>query len=265
MPGTGPARAIDCLPGPNKCLPNGMRNPWAPYNGETYLPGNVGTANRQFMGGSMAGGSMYDGGGGMSVAGGGMSVIAPASLHRSMIAPRSIAGSVASGYGLGGMRADDGWDGAMGRLHNGVEPDLTSTSGALPLMGQSASAWLYSPSSPANHVRLSPQSPEVYLQPPIAQSYAGRPRRMSMAALPVNHDCADCHQAGPRHRTYSQGAHGLPPAAADGPGPYRKLTSDSSGRGSPLRPTPDLPLSRKVSRRSHRSNSSARHCSECSA
>lgn len=266
MPGTGPARAIDCLPGPNKCLPNGLRNPWAPYAGEPYVPSHVGTNNRQIIGGSVAGGSMY--GGGMSAlgapVGGGMSVIAPGSVHRSVIAPRSIAGSVATGYGLGGMRSDDGWDGAAGRLHNGTEPDLTSTAGALPRVAQSASAWLYAPSSPANHARLSPQAPEVYVQPPMAQSMASRPRRMSMRSIPIEDDCHECQRAATRQRTYSQGERSLPPSAANGPGPYRKLGSGSPVKSSPLRPTPDPPLSRKVSGRSQRSASSQRHCSECS-
>lgn len=36
MPHTGPARMAECMP--NKSMPSGMKNPWAVYSGETYVP-----------------------------------------------------------------------------------------------------------------------------------------------------------------------------------------------------------------------------------
>ncbi|KAK1921344.1 hypothetical protein DB88DRAFT_98682 [Papiliotrema laurentii] len=267
--GTGPARLSDCLPGPNRCLPNGLRNPWAPYAGATYLPSSVAAANMQAT--SVGGMSVLGGGGGAG------SVISPRSLNPmggSVIAPTaaggSAYGSVISRPGLGGMRPDDGWDGSQGRAHRGVQPDLQSTAGALPPVAASASAWLYSPSSPANHARLSPNSPQVYLQPqmpslqptPPSSLLGGshRPRRASIRPVPIE-DCAECksqcvecqaQSRRPRSVSQSHDSRSLPPAAASGQGPYKRLAG-SPQKGSPLRQTPESPLARRVSGRSHRS------------
>lgn len=203
-----PPRAIDCLTyqpepipgigtGPGTCLPNGLRNPWAPYNGETYRPAAEGAAARQIhalnagMGGvagqpgqEYAGGSMYGGGGRTrSGYGGGYGV-------GSVIAPRaqSVASgsriSMMSGASLGGHRLDDGWEGSLGRRHAGIAPDMSSTAGAIPpsmpyqMGGASPGSWLTTPSSYQNHRRMTPGPPAtlpIYTQrelilPPVAGS-----------------------------------------------------------------------------------------------
>ena len=144
MPATGPARSIDCLPraypyhGCGRVLPGGLRNPWAPYSGETYFPASEAAEN--ILQGTR---SAY---GVANLAGTGASVIVPAG---SLGAGFGAGGSVVSGIsrvtgrsvpsiGLGGMRNDDGWDGSVGRVHAGFSPDMTSTAGAIPPVNQSS-------------------------------------------------------------------------------------------------------------------------------
>ena len=280
MPATGPVRAIECLPEPNQVLPNGMRNPWAPYAGETYRPAADAAVNQQ-MGRSAGIGS---------VVGGGRSLYGPIGGGGSVIAPRSVAGSVATGYsggsiGLGGYRADDGWDGAVGRAHQGVAPDMSSTAGAIPRVN-TQSSWLHAASSPLNHARMSPVMPPplahsgIYLQPPVAHS-SHRPRRAaSVRSVPIDDECRAkcCGSSHGRPRSSSGGSvhsdrrsireGGVPiPGGGGGQQHYRKLGGGNSLMvGSPLRQSSELPLGRKVSMsRSHRSTGSARRCSECSA
>lgn len=263
MPGTGPARAIDCLPGPNKCFPNGLRNPWLPYAGETYMPASVSTINQQNHAGSI------NGGGG----GGGGSVIASSRMGGSMIAPQSFAGSVMSHTNSALGREDlggGGWGGALEREHNGLEPDLGSGAGALPIRPTNF-AWLHTASSPANHPPLSQarfgggmgglvNGPEVYGQPEY------RPRRASMRVAPLD-GCANCSLNHGRHRPRSGSLsqnerERMVPMTESLQSPYRKLGGGSPARGSPLRPTVGS-LSRKLSDQSRRSNGSQRPCSEC--
>ncbi|WVQ82611.1 hypothetical protein IAT38_004742 [Cryptococcus sp. DSM 104549] len=144
MPGSGPARAAEIIPcnrAPGSVMPNGLRNPWAPYSGGTYKPSAAAAAQRQenqIAGGTAYGGSVMGGsvmGGGM----GGMSVIAPSSV------------------GLGGYREDDGWNGSMGRAHLGHAPDMSSTAGAISqIRAPSAGGWLNQPASWGNHARMTP-------------------------------------------------------------------------------------------------------------
>ena len=265
MPSTGPARAIDCLPGPNKCLPNGLRNPWLPYAGESYIPASVGAVNQQYHAASIHGG-------GGSVGG---SVIAPSRMGVSVIAPRSFAGSAMS-YQNSAMGRDEfggragGWGGALERDHNDLEPDLSSVAGALPIRPSSA-AWHYTASSPGNHAPLSQarfgggmgsfvNGPEAYGQPEY------RPRRASMRGPPVD-ECLDCqphvHVQKRRPSGGQSDRERMVPMTGSLQSPYRKISGGSPVRGSPLRPA-DQPLSRKASTRSHRSSGSQRPCSECS-
>ena len=274
---TGPARAIDCVPG--RVKPNGLVNPWARYGGETYTPSSEVAANIQAN--SYAGGN---GGGGLP--GGYSSIVGDHVRGGSTISPRSaIGGSLAGGsirsyHGSlsGGPR--EGWDGILERNHRGHEPDPTSPAAGLPRSQQPPTNWLHTPSSPMNHARMSPSlaiqppsqrlSPNVfpssanypassmYLQPPVANHH---PRRSSsVKAVPIDDYCAECcpscveSRRDARHETArsKSGAH--------------PLRLGSSLAGSPLRPVNGTPVARMVSRsRSGRSDVSGKHCSECSA
>ncbi|ORX35047.1 hypothetical protein BD324DRAFT_652764 [Kockovaella imperatae] len=176
MPATGPARSIDCLPrqypyhNGGRILPGGLRNPWAPYSGETYAPASDGAENIR-LGAASAYGSLANVTG--RTIGGGGSVIHPVQIGGGGSVVTGISGltgrSVPS-IGLGGLRNDDGWDGSVGRVHAGFSPDLTSTAGAIPRIAQS-SHWLQSPSSPIspmNHARLTP----ILAPPPVYPVFA---------------------------------------------------------------------------------------------
>lgn len=121
MPPSGPARASDLLPIrhiPGSVMPNGLRNPWAHYHGETYTPSahvDAVHGDQRFAGSdSYIGGGNMVGGRAVSLAGdGGGSVIAPSSVS------------------LDGYGEDDGWNGSMGRVHAGHAPDMSSAAGAL--------------------------------------------------------------------------------------------------------------------------------------
>ncbi|GFZ44606.1 hypothetical protein JCM24511_02330 [Saitozyma sp. JCM 24511] len=54
IPPTGPARLIDCVP--KRVLPNGVRNPWAPYDGSAYRPSSDRVENRAISGSLGTGG-----------------------------------------------------------------------------------------------------------------------------------------------------------------------------------------------------------------
>ena len=258
MPYSGPPRAADLLPGPNKCLPNGLRNPWAPYAGETYEPAAVSASNKlqggqvmgappdsQLLGGSHAG---------------------PISIHPASVAtgysglshasiPRSLTGSV-PGYhpgGMGGWRTDDGWRGSMGRQHMGIAPDMTSVAGAMAPYGAhevaansmggppAQAGWL---SPPVQQQRLS-SSLGAYRQPPVDI----RPRGGSpLNASPDN--CEMCREVPRRTRSMSRSS-----ADDEGQRHYRRL-SNAGRSSSPLNPEP-LAHKSSISRK-HR-----RHCSEC--
>lgn len=128
IPPTGPARVLDCVP--NRCLPNGLRNPWALYAGESYNPSSEAAAHIQaghYVGaGSVSANGEYGYGygyrrGGLGSLGGSHGVVA-GSLRGGwgeVGAPDPVYGAslmygpgshLALGEGgLGGYRADDGW------------------------------------------------------------------------------------------------------------------------------------------------------------
>jgi hypothetical protein len=288
---TGPVRAVDCLPGPGKVLPNGMRNPWAPYAGETYSPAHEAAAVKmgyQRRGSGSGWSALYnDGltavGGGGSIYGGGNGMLGPGGSHVggggvSVIAPRCM---VSSGVGLGGYRMDDGWDGAMGRAHNGLSPDLTSTAGAIPRLA-SVGNWLQSPSSPLNQARMMPgvggmYAPSSlggggggggYLQPPVAHSSNQPGRKSSIKAVPISSGCDDCYQAGVRagsqvgsvqsashhHRKLREGT----PLAGQAGSVYNKVPASAG-----LRIPGDEGLVRKGSGKSKGSQRRSSVCSAC--
>ena len=208
MPASGPARSIDCVR-PNtgniggRVLPGGLRNPWGAYNGETYMPASEAAENIQISSRSAYGGAASQ----LGVAMGGLGI------------GGSVVGSAMSGHtgrsipsvGLGGYRNDDGWDGSVGRVHRGFNPDMTSTAGAIPRINQHApSNWLQAPADPRNHVRMTPSLPGMprslpphsviipqsdmgYLNRPIMES---RPRRIPSVKVkvpkPVQEECASC-------------------------------------------------------------------------
>ncbi|EIW72949.1 hypothetical protein TREMEDRAFT_59108 [Tremella mesenterica DSM 1558] len=262
VPPTGPARAVDCLAGtPRNVLPNGMRNPWAPYQGETYRPASD-MIEGQAFGPELPGSGIY-----------------PASqLGGSAIVPRSRAmsfGGASIGYdggGLGGMRGDDGWNGSAGRLHRGLAPDMSSTAGALPRLANpnNGAAWLQAPSSYANHARMNPASlfepaiqplggASVYLQPPVANSANARPRRAPV--VPID-GCAECvaEQREKERERQSMNSHSAHHHHR------RHLTPPIAG--SPLRrePAEAQALARHGSKHSSRGRREGKNeCSQCSS
>lgn len=146
MPPSGQARESDLLPIPHipgSVMPNGLRNPWAHYHGETYTPSAHVAAvqgEQRFAGSdSYIGGGSMVGGRAVSLAGdGGGCVIAPSSV------------------GLGGYREDDGWNGSMGRVHAGHAPDMSSTAGAISQGRPAGRGWLNQPATWSNHARMTP-------------------------------------------------------------------------------------------------------------
>ncbi|WVW81344.1 hypothetical protein I302_103335 [Kwoniella bestiolae CBS 10118] len=194
MPTTGPARVIDILPPkphmPGSVLPNGLRNPWAPYSGETYIPASenvVAMQNHNQMGGG--------------------SIIAGGRSGRSMIAP-SFAGS-----GMTLPREDDGWSGSLGRAHQAHAPDPSSVGaiGPTPVLGANGSQAGWMPASWGNHQRMTPTiasglaHSEVYpASPSLGYNQPSPPRRRGSGGAPGVEGCEEC-QLG-RSRSYSAGS-----------------------------------------------------------
>lgn len=168
---------------PNKVLPNGLRNPWAAYAGETYIPGSE-KASR------MSGDQMYSSSPLHPVAslrshnshsrshsqsqGGPISITASTPIPIPIPVPSVMSsGWTGTGGGMGGMRLDEGWDGSQGRAHLGYMPDPTSTAGRLSRtpdamsLGSGSGGWRQGPSSWQNHARLTPN----LLPPPISMSF----------------------------------------------------------------------------------------------
>ncbi|OCF60078.1 hypothetical protein L486_02752 [Kwoniella mangroviensis CBS 10435] len=192
MPSTGPARVIDILPPkphmPGSVLPNGLRNPWAPYSGETYIPASESVmAMRNQVGGSV-------------IAGGGRSMVG-----RSVIAP-SFAGS---GMTIG--REDDGWNGSVGRNHMSHAPDPSSVGaiGPTPVVGSNGSQAGWIPASWGNHQRMTPTiasglaHSEIYPPSPTVGYGYNQPspprRRRGSTGVGVD-GCEECHST----RSHSQ-------------------------------------------------------------
>ena len=272
MPASGPLRASNCLTGTTgvggSVKWNGLRNPWGAYTGETYRPytemmeaqqAGARTALGIGMGGAASiyagAGSMYGGGGSILSEGSGMS---------------------GAYIGPGGYRNDDGWDGTVGRVHNGLAPDMTSTSGALPRISQSA-GWPHSRAGPLNHASMTPSMahsviPNAYLQTPVAHSL-GTPRIIPKLPqrLDVGH-CEKCSCEGSPRRdrmSLSPGrGHGAGSMGGSiptgGNGPYKKL-GHSPGVGSPLRPINQVPIARHRSKSTASRSSGSRRCAQCAA
>lgn len=205
MPPSGPARASDLLPirhVPGSVMPNGLRNPWAHYQGESYTPSAHVAAvqgEQRFAGSdSYIGGGNMVGGRAVSLAGdGGGSVIAPPSV------------------GLDGYREDDGWNGSMGRVHAGHAPDMSSAAGAISQVRPvgCTGGWLNQPATWSNHARMTPTvaaglagsevAPPFYGLLPSYSSIGGHHRSSS---VPLNSrrrnsivgDCPQCHSHGHR-------------------------------------------------------------------
>jgi hypothetical protein len=235
--------------------------------GETYRPAAESAANRHalLVGGtsqpyaSGMGTSMPMGGGmGMGGGRGGGHMTAPSMCGSVM--------SAGSAYGgLGGHRMDDGWDGSMGRSHVGHAPDLSSTAGAIlrrPIgpqiamgmgggmamaggggMSMGGSTIGYHPSSPLNHARMSPMSPQrEYAHipppgPPVHRSSSQRVkhgehgRRVSISNERPCHDCDKKSRAGGGRRMSDgmlPGYEGSPLRQRGGEGDLRRKISDSS-------------------------------------
>ncbi|WWC85426.1 uncharacterized protein L201_000289 [Kwoniella dendrophila CBS 6074] len=208
IPVGGPARVIEILPGsqhqsppvlqnqiqgkiPGSIMPNGLRNPWAAYSGETYKPSSENVLNKQIQLQPDGSVSNYGGGGG-----------------RSIIAPPSF-------YGGGGgsmIRDDEGWNGSLGRNHHSHNPDLSSVGHIGPTIptsafGGSQAGW--APSSYVNHARMTPplsQQEMYHPSPPIMNSGASishthsQPlpipkRRSSADDYQPMYDCRDCRLA----------------------------------------------------------------------
>ncbi|RSH83927.1 hypothetical protein EHS25_005171 [Saitozyma podzolica] len=265
IPPTGPARLIDCAP--NRVLPNGVRNPWAPYDGAAYRPSTDRVENQAISG-------SFTGTGGMIPAP--VAPVAPNSWGGgrapTVLPSGSVVGGGSSiGWGggsvVGGQRIDDGWDGASGRAHMGHLPDPTSTAGRLGRSVPTGGGWLQ-----ANHARLTPphlmpemasRGGEAYLQPPILDAH--RPRRLSTSSRPID-GCSACA---------SESGRGLRRARSTGirkasPGDHIRMGT-SPVIGSPLRGGDHAKLVRRDnvgsdgSRGSRASRGSRGRCSECSA
>lgn len=158
MPPTGPARMAECVP--NSVLPNGMKNPWSAYSGETYVPNSQKVAAIDYSR-SMSG---YNGGQAMPV-----SIPAPNVGAGSTAgwAQLSMAGSapVPAPYN---PAPPNGWN---NRSHQGHHPDPGATGGRSSMQDVNASG--HSPRHPLNHVGLTPG---------LRESVSGRPRRLSDAS-----------------------------------------------------------------------------------
>ncbi|ORY27312.1 hypothetical protein BCR39DRAFT_599414 [Naematelia encephala] len=172
VPPTGPARVTECAQprAVGQILPNGIRNPWAPYAGDTYVPFPESPRKTQQ--------NQYQHGLGVGVGD-----------RRARTRSMSMVGTA-----VGGVRIEDG------RARIGHEPDLISTAGARPRL-QSAGSWVNSPSSWANHTqaRMTPvlvhsplqppplQSPQI-VSPSVAYSHTSRPRRVSYTPITIRGD-----------------------------------------------------------------------------
>ncbi|WWD22751.1 hypothetical protein CI109_107244 [Kwoniella shandongensis] len=155
---------------PGRIMPNGSRNPWAapaPSHSENYRPSSERTLARaeNLFAVSIGGGSVRGG---------------------SSIVPRSLVNGSQGGYRE--IVDEEGWNGSLGRAHMGHSPDMTSTAGGIhprlitrgSMMGlgsSSGTGFGHSPSSWANHARMTPAGPgpdlvpTSYLRPP--PSYGG--------------------------------------------------------------------------------------------
>ncbi|KAK4686982.1 hypothetical protein P7C73_g3137, partial [Tremellales sp. Uapishka_1] len=214
MPASGPARLSEI--GPPNIMANGLRNPYAPHAGETYMPAQ-------------------------SLSGGGGMPFPPMSVP---IGSRSAYGDAGSGYG-------GSWGGSLERDHRGFAPDMTNAPGFhqaasyqnhapmsnVPLRPNGTDTYLAPPVSHPNH-------------------HPHRARRASIQAVPIDdHDCCSHrshshshHHPRPRARSGSSSRGEV----REGDFRGMKRFPNSPAVNSPLNP---LRLERKTSHRSHGSRS----------
>ncbi len=200
-------------PQPGQILPNGVRNPWAPYEGGSYIPSSEGVADR--LAGEYAGaGTVIHAG--QPVAG--PRTVPPRMASGPMGGPFSNGGSVIApaGQAPGAYRVDEGWNGSLGRAHLGHLPDATSNAGrrGSSVIGAGAGVggnWLHAPSSWQNHARMSAslpmpmhqQRPQVPLHRGGGMQHGGTtppvaPVQTRRASFSVSvDDCPDCLAASP--------------------------------------------------------------------
>lgn len=211
---------------PGSVLPNGVRNPWAPYEGGSYIPSSEGVANR--LAGEYAGaGTVIGSLGGMGAGG---SVIAPAASMAweaapqagSVIVPSRGGASLAAGY-----RVDEGWNGSLGRAHLGHLPDASTSAARLGStvigagapgsgmggVGGGGGSWYHTPSSWQNHARMTASMPVPVPIPPrgalnrsivaaASPPPLAHPRRASLAVSVEEDDCPDCHPDDHHHHRH---------------------------------------------------------------
>ncbi|ODN73887.1 hypothetical protein L202_07404 [Cryptococcus amylolentus CBS 6039] len=204
LPPTGPVRAVECVPrsqAPNSVMSNGLRNPWAPYGGETYSPSAQAGAIRSEQ--RFAG---ADSGAGMSMVG---SVVG--GRPRAMSSVMGGGGGsviVPSSIGMGGYREDDGWNGSMGRVHQGHAPEMSTAADGIRAIGGWGD-WRQQPAGWGNHARMTPTiaagltgsdiAPSSW-GVPMQQGYGGSHHRSFSVPdagrrnLLAGDDCAECHQ-----------------------------------------------------------------------
>lgn len=262
-------------------MPNGVRNPWAPYEGGSYIPSSEGVANR------LAG----------EYAGAGTIVQAAQPIAGSRIVPPNMTagpmtvgryadgGSVIapSRHAPGAYRVDEGWNGSLGRNHLGHLPDATSTAGRLGSSMVAAGApgggsWLHAPSSWQNHARMSASLPMPMHQqagqvplhrgagvhsgtPPLAAPAQGRRASLAVSV----EDCPDCFAASPPRDSGLQRVRSMSSSTSRGTG--RRPRRDSLlSKSSPLKvdvaeiggDSPYQPLGRRPSNSSTGSSSTKR-------
>ncbi|WRT63289.1 uncharacterized protein IL334_000193 [Kwoniella shivajii] len=213
MPSPGPARMIDILPPrpnmPGSIAPNGLRNPYAPYAGEGYIPSSTNAlAMHSQLGSSIIGGS----------------------IGGSMIVP-SVSGA--------GYREDEGWNGCVDRNHLGHNPDMSSVGviGPTPSMGVNGSQAGWLPASWGNHRRMTPTI-AAELAPSPANLSGGGGYHQSQPMSVRWRDQEDCGQCNRRSRSHSHSD------ADHGQGHRYRRSSNAGMANSPLRKVPILPTNR---------------------
>ncbi|KAL7420345.1 hypothetical protein Q5752_005315 [Cryptotrichosporon argae] len=259
---SGPARLSACLaPAPGDVMPNGVRNPYAPWGGETYVPAHA-HAPASY-------GHMHDSPGfSLRPRAGFGAAHAPA--PSAYAASHASYASRASGGSFGARAVpipsftEDGWGAsAHGRRHDAHAPDLVAGVAAGAGVGagglsRSTGAWL-----PASSVTHAPLSAPRRIPTLLADESPLDPARLRPPSAhgPAASACA-AHQyvGGSRHRAASTSS----AAPHRAPSPAHKRYGSSPVFESPLRralapdPGAGAPLVRKASR------GSSGRCSQCS-
>ncbi|WWC67237.1 uncharacterized protein I206_101144 [Kwoniella pini CBS 10737] len=146
---SGPTRLINILPRtnnnhiPGSILPNGLRNPWSHYSGETYIPSSESISNLNL---NLQNASAASNGSIITERGGGGG--------RSIISPTYIGSNVNGGGCGGGYREDEGWNGSLGRNHLKHLPDFSNLGSIGPTHSNAGGGWISS--SYENHRSMTP-------------------------------------------------------------------------------------------------------------